>query len=177
MLGNSGKTKAMACGKNTTQRPYTEECTLDITVDGTPIEQVSNFTYLGSVISSDGTTDREFSSRIGKASGAFNQLGSIWNNRNITFSTKLRIYKAAIVTILLYGSEAWSTTQLQMKRFEVFHQRCLRRILRIRWFHRVRNEDVLKRAYNTCNMETMIGAMRLRWFGHLARMPDSRLPG
>lgn len=118
MLGNSGKTKAMACGKNTTQRPYTEECTLDITVDGTPIEQVSNFTYLGSVISSDGTTDREFSSRIGKASGAFNQLGSIWNNRNITFSTKLRIYKAAIVTILLYGSEAWSTTQLQMKRFE-----------------------------------------------------------
>ncbi len=43
-----------------------------------------------------------------------------------------------------YGSEAWNTTKAQLKRVEVFHQRCLRRILRIKWFHHVRNEDVLK---------------------------------
>lgn len=173
---NSGKTKSMACGKNTGQRPYTEECTLDLTVDGEHIEQVSHFTYLGSILSSDGTIDKELTSRIGKASGAFNQLGSIWNNRNIRICTKVRIYKAAVITVLLYGSEAWSTTKMQVKRFEVFHQRCLRRILRIRWFHKVTNVEVLNRA-NACKMETMIGTMRLRWFGHVARMPSSRTAG
>lgn len=62
-----------------------------------------------------------------------------------------------------------------LHRFEVFHQRCLRRILRIRWFHRVRNAEVLERA-RVNPIDTYIGANRLRWFGHVSRMPDSRLP-
>ena len=88
---NSKKTQVMAFGKYTDQRPYTEDCTLDITVEGAPVEQVSHFTYLGAIISSNGTLDRELSARIQKASGAFNQLGSIWTNRNIQNSTKIRI--------------------------------------------------------------------------------------
>ena len=134
---NAEKTKCMAVSKNTTQQPYTEECSLDITVDTSPVHQVSHITYLGAIICSDGTIDRELSARIQKASGAFNQLGSIWKNRNILNNTKIRIYKAAVMTILLYGCEVWNTTKKQMKRFEVFHQRCLRRILTIKWFNRV----------------------------------------
>ena len=79
------------------------------------------------------------------------------------------------MTILLYGCEVWNTTKAQMKRFEVFHQRCLRRILRIRWFNRVSNAEVLNRA-KINSIETHISAMRLRWYGHVARMPDKRLP-
>ena len=80
LLGNYGvyaglhinvkKTKSMATGKNTSQRPYTEDTTLDIIVGDTPIEQVSHFVYLGSITSSDGTIDRELSNRIQKASVA-----------------------------------------------------------------------------------------------------------
>ena len=165
----------MAVSKNTTQQPYTEECSLDIIVDTSPVQQVSHFTYLGTIICSDGTIDRELSARIQKASGAFNQLSSIWNNRNILNATKIRIYKAAVTTILLYGCEVWNTTKKQMKRFEVFHQRCLRRILRIKWFHRVKNVDVLNRA-GINSIETFIAAMRLRWYGHVTRMPEERLP-
>ena len=172
---NTTKTETMAIAKHTTQWPYTEEATVDITVEGLPIQQVSNFKYLGAIISSDRTIDRELSARIQKASGAFNQLSNIWKNRNILTNTKIRIYFAAVVTILLYGSEVWSTTKKQLHRFEVFHQRCLRRILRIRWFHKVRNVEVLKRAQIN-PIETYIGANRLRWFGHVSRMPDSRLP-
>jgi len=172
---NAEKTKCMAVSKNTTQQPYTEECSLDITVDTSPVHQVSNFTYLGAIICSDGTIDRELSARIQKASGAFNQLGSIWKNRNILNNTKIRIYKAAVMTILLYGCEVWNTTKKQMKRFEVFHQRCLRRILTIKWFNRVKNVDVLNRA-RINSIETFIAAMRLRWYGHVVRMPDERLP-
>ena len=158
---NAEKTKCMAVSKNTSQQPYTEECSLDITVDASPVQQVSHFKYLGAIICSDGTIDRELSSRIQKASGAFNQLDSIWKNRNILNNTKIRIYKAAVMTILLYGCEVWNTTKKQMKRFEVFHQRCLRRILTIKWFNRVKNADVLKRARINC-IETYIAIAAMR---------------
>ena len=113
--------------------------------------------------------------RIQKANLAFIQLYKIWNSRTIKTPTKIRIYKAAVITILLYGAEVWNTTKKQMKRFEVFHQSSLRRILKIRWFYHVSNEEVLRRA-GIKSIETFIGAARLRWFGHVVRMPDSRLP-
>ena len=172
---NVRKTEVMAVAKNTSQRPYTEEGTVDISVEGSQVQQVSDFTYLGVIISSDGTIDRELSARIRKASGAFNQLSNIWKNRNIQTNTKIRIYKAAVLTILLYGSEVWNTTKKQHHRLEVFHQRCLRRILRIKWYHRTRNVDVLERA-RINPIETFVGVNRLRWFGHVSRMPDDRMP-
>ena len=172
---NAKKTECMAVGKKTSQRPFTETNTLDITVDGAPVKQSATFTYLGHKITSDGSLDPELDTRIQKASGAYNQLGNIWKNRNIQTSTKSRIYKAAVLTVLLYGSEVWNTTKAQIHRFEVFHQRCLRRIFRISWRQHVRNVDVLERA-NIQSIEVMIGTNRLRWFGHVSRMPEDRLP-
>ena len=84
-------------------------------------------------------------------------------NHNIQTNTKIRIYKAAVLTILLDGSEVWNTTKKQHHRLEVFHQRCLRWILRIKWYHRTRNADVLERA-RINPMETFFGTTRLRWF-------------
>ena len=66
------KTVVMAIGKDTTQRPDTEESTVDITVESSLLQQVGNFKYLGVNISSGGTIERELSARIQKASGAFN---------------------------------------------------------------------------------------------------------
>ena len=172
---NVKKTQVMAIGKGTSQRPYTEKQTLNTVIEGQEIEQVSNFTYLGVKLSSDGTIDKEISTRIQKATGAFNQLNNIWINRNIRTPTKIRIYKAAVLTILLYGGEVWNTTQGHMKRLSVFHLRCLRRILRIRWYHRVSNEKVLEQAGIT-DIDVSVSAMRLRWYGHVVRMPEERLP-
>ena len=64
---NSGKTKTMAISKQASQHPYTEACTLNTTVDDVSVEQVSHFTYLGAVISADGTLDKDLDNRIGKA--------------------------------------------------------------------------------------------------------------
>ena len=172
---NVKKTKVMAIGKDTIQRPYTEESTVDITIDSSLLQQVSNFKYLGVNISSDGTIERELSARIQKASGAFNQLSNIWKNRNIPTNTKIRIYKASVLTILLYGSEVWNTTKKQHHRLEVFHQCCFRRILQIKCFHHTRNVDALERA-RINPIETYVGTNRLRWFGHISRMDSSRMP-
>ena len=165
----------MAVSKCASQRPYCRKDTLNISVEGLPIEQVSNFTYLGAIISADGTIDKELSSRIQKVSGAFYQLSRIWCSRNIKTPIKVRIYKAAVLTILLYGSEVWNTTQAQMKRFEVFHQRCLRKILKIRWNYFVSNAEVRKRV-NIAPVEVHIRAARLRCVGHVVRMPEERVP-
>ena len=139
------------------------------------VPQVSEFKYLGAIISADGSLDKELSSRLQKATGAFNSLYPVWNNRNIWTNTKIRIYKAAVTTILCYGCETWNTTVSQMRRLEAFHQRSMRKILKIRWFHKVKNIEVLRRA-NTWCLEDHIASMRLRWFGHVARMPEERLP-
>ena len=73
---------------------------VDITIDGTTVEQVTEFTYLGATVTSDGRLDRELTLRIGKATGAFNQLNNIWKNKNIGLKTKMRVYIAAVTTIL-----------------------------------------------------------------------------
>ena len=67
---NSGKIKTMAISKQVSQRPYTEACTLNTTVDDVRVEQASHFTYLGAVISAVGSLDKNLDNRIGKASGA-----------------------------------------------------------------------------------------------------------
>ena len=87
---DSGKTKTMAISKQASQRPYTEACTLNTTEDGVRVEQVSLFTYLGAVISADGTLDKDLDNRIGKASGAFNSLSRVWYNRNILTMKKIQ---------------------------------------------------------------------------------------
>ena len=94
--------------------------------------------------------------------------------QNYQTPTKIRIYKAAVVTILLYGAEIWNTTKKQMKRFKVFHQTSLRRILKIKWFFHVSNAEALRRA-SIKFIETFICAARLPRYGHVARMPEERL--
>ena len=168
---NTKKTEAMAVAKSSVQPPPQ----VRITIEGTEIAQVKDFTYLGSKISYDGKLDGELDVRIGKSSGAFRSLGKVWANRNILDRTKVRIYQAAVLTILLYGSETWNTTKAQMHRMEVFHQTCLRRILRIKWYDRVSNVRVLKKA-GIGAVEGYISSNRLRWFGHVSRMPEHRIP-
>ena len=163
--------------KTLPKAPFLKNRTLDITVDGSPVKQVTQFTYLGATITSDGKLAKEISVRIGKATGAFNQLYNIWKNRNVSINNKVRIYVAALLTILTYGFEVWNTTQIQNRRLETFHQYCLHRILRVRCFHRVRNEDILERASaSVAALADLVTTKRLRWFGHVSRMPEERLP-
>ena len=81
---NAKKTETMVIGKDTSQHPLPKERTIDITVDRSSVKQVTQFTYLGATITSDGKLDKEISVRIGKATGAFNQLNNVWKNLNIS---------------------------------------------------------------------------------------------
>lgn len=103
-----------------------------ITAGGQALEEVDQFTYLGSVIVVDGGTGEDMKTRIGKARATFNILNKIWKSKNISMKTKLKIFNSNVEIVLLYGSETWkSTTNIINKLRTANH--CLRRILRIFW--------------------------------------------
>ena len=90
---NAKKTQCMAVSKCASQRPFIKDDCIELSVEGEPVEQVSNFVYLCATISGDGTINRDLDVRIQKANGAFHQLWNIWNSRTIKTPTKMMMMK------------------------------------------------------------------------------------
>ena len=147
-----------------------------IAIEGKKLNAVEDFKYLGSIISNSASIDAEINARIAKATSAFARLTKrLWRNKDIRLSTKVSVYKAAVITSLLYGCETWTLNRKQTMRLEKFHQTSLRNIAKIRWFHKVTNYEVLSRC-NIPSLESMIDTARLRWTGHVVRMKNDRIP-
>jgi exonuclease III len=147
-----------------------------VKIEGKQLNAVDNFKYLGSTISNCASIDSEITARIAKATAAFGRLTKrLWANRNIRLDTKIAVYKAAVITSLLFGCGTWSLKKQHIFRLEKFHQASLRKISRIRWFHKVTNYEVLSRC-NINSLESMVDSARLRWTGHVVRMKDNRIP-
>ena len=105
-----------------------------ISIDGTNLNAVEHFTYLGSVISSDATVSKDLDNCLSKASSSFGrQSKRVWQSHSLRLSTKIQVYKTVVVPTLLYGAEAWVLLRKQIRLLERFHQRCLRSILGIKW--------------------------------------------
>ena len=123
------------------QRPF-----IPVNLRGQHLEDVNNFIYLGSSINRAGNVDVELNRRTALASSAFSQLSKVWRNRNIRLPVKMRIYNACVLPVFSYGSETWQLTEKQEKKLDVFDQRCLRQILRVRWQQRVSNAEIRRRS-------------------------------
>ena len=99
----------------------------------------------------------------------------VYLNRNLRLATKISVYNAIVLAILLYGCETWTIYSRQMRELHKFHMRCLRQMLGITWQDKVTNNEVLARS-GSLSMETIIASKTLRWAGHLNRMSNERLP-
>ena len=153
--------------------PYCEPC---IHINGKKLNAVEKFTYLGSTLSRHITIDAEVDVRLAKASAAFGRLNeNVWNRKGITTKTKIKIYKAIVLTTLLYGCETWTVYQRHARKLNHFHTTCLRRLLGVKWQDKVPDTEILQRAEQT-SVHTMLMKAQLRWTGHVIRMPDHRLP-
>ena len=117
-----------------------------VTVGGEPIREVEFFVHLGSVVDQQGGIDRDVTATIVKARAAFVMLKNIWAAVGISMRTKLRIFNSSVKSVLLYGSETWRTTQTMQQKIQTFFNTCLRRIYKIRWQEKIRNEDMWERA-------------------------------
>ena len=99
----------------------------------------------------------------------------VWSNNKLSDHTKVNVYEACVISTLLYGSESWTMRAHQEKRLNVFHMRCLRRILGITWQDKVTNKLVLEKA-GIPSLYTLLKQRRMRWLGHVTRMEDGCIP-
>ena len=166
---NAKKTEVLhRTGADTTPTP--------VFLGGEQLKVVEDFAYLGSVISSNCSADKEITCRIGKACSAFGQLRErVYLNRSLHLTTKVAVYNAIVLAILLYGCETWTLYSRQMKELHKFHMRCLRQMLFVTWKDKVTNNAVLDRS-GSLSIDTIIANKALRWAGHLCRMNNGRLP-
>ena len=127
-------------------------------------------------ISSDAKIDKEIDKTLAKANSSFGRLYKrVWDNKSLKNQTKIRVYRAVVLSTLLYGSESWVTYRSHIRLLERFHHRCLRTILNIHWSDFITNVEVLEQA-EVSSIEAMILKCQLRWAGHVSRMEDHRLP-
>ena len=147
-----------------------------ITAGDTTLKAVDRFCYLGSVLSNTADIDDEVTARLAKASAAFGMLSRrLWSNHGIPLTTKVAVYRAAVLTTLLYGCETWTPYRRHIAKLDQFHMKCLRRIAHIRWQDLIPNTEVLERCGIT-GIEALLITAQLRWTGHIVRMADSRIP-
>ena len=147
---------------------------LDVFIGQDKIDNVEDFTYLGSSINAQGDMTKEINCRIGKASAAFNQLNKIWSSKKFSLKTKLRFYNTNVLSTLLYGCETWYLKITHEKKLDAFDSKCLRKILHIKWNDFITNKEVRERSKQPLVSAT-ICKRRLKWLGHVARLPPDRL--
>ena len=150
--------------------------TSDVRLHGDVLETVDAFPYLGSYLSSDCSIQRDVDNRIRAAHATFGKLKKrVFLNHDLKLQTKIMVFRAVILSTLLYGSETWVLYRRDVRKLERFQQHKLRAILKIGWQDFVTNEEVLIRA-GLPSIEATVTHHRLRWSGHVRRMAPSRLP-
>ena len=100
-------------------------------------------------------------------------LDSILKSRDITLSTKVRLVKAMVLPVVMYGCESWTVKKAECQRIDAFVLWCCRKLLRVPWSARRSNQSILKEINPGCSLEGLMLKMKLQYFGHLKQRADS----
>ena len=100
-------------------------------------------------------------------------LDSILKSRDITLSTKIRLVKATVFPVVIYGCESWTIKKAERQRIDAFEVCCWRRLLRVPWTARRSNQSILKEISPGYSLEGLMLKLKLQYFGHLMGRADS----
>ena len=139
-------------------------------IDG---ETVADFIFLGSRITADGNCSNEIKRRLLLGRKVMTNLDSILKSRDISLPTKVRLVKAMVFPVVMYGSESWTIKKAEHRRIEAFELWCWRRLLRVPWTARKSNQSILKEISPGCSLEGLMLSLKLQYFSHLMRRADS----
>ena len=98
---------------------------------------------------------------------------SILKSRDITLPTKVRLVKAMVFPVVVYGCESWTVKKAECQRIDAFELWCWRRLLRVPWIARRSNQSILKEISPGCSLEGLMVKLKLQYFGRLMRSVDS----
>ena len=153
---NIQKTKIMASGSITSWQ-----------IDGETVETIRDFIFWGSKITADGDCSHEIKRRLLLGRKVVTNLDSIFKSRDITLLTKVRLVKAMVFPVVMYGCESWTVKKAKHRRIDAFELWCWRRLLRVSWTARRSKQSILKEISPECSLEGLMSKLKLWYFGHL----------
>jgi len=142
-------------------------------IDGETVETVSDFILGGSKITVDGDCNHEINRHLLLGRRVMTNLDIILKNRDITLATKVRLVKAMVFPVVMYGCESWTVKKAECQRIDAFELWCWRRLLRVLWTARRSNQAILKEISPGCSLEGMMLKLKFQYFGHLMQRADS----
>ena len=141
-------------------------------IDGETVETVSDFILGGSKITADGDYSHEIKRRLLLGRKVMTNLDSILKSTDVTLSTKVRLVKAMVFPVVMYGCESW-TIKTECRRIDAFELWCWRRLLRVPWTARRSNQSILEEISTEYSLEGLMLKLKLQYFGHLMQRADS----
>ena len=137
------------------------------------METVTDFIFLGSKITAHGDYSHEIKRLLLLGRKVITKLDSIFKSRDITLPTKVRLVKAMVFPVVMYGCERWTVKKAEHQRIDAFELWCWRRLLRVPWTARRSNHSIWKEISPGISLEGMMLKLKLQYFGHLMRRVDS----
>ena len=128
---------------------------------------------MDSKISADGDCSLEIKRHLLIGRNTVTNLDSMLKSRDITLPTKVRLVKAMVFLVVMYGCEIWTVKKAEHRRIDAFELWCWRRLLRVPWTARRSNQSILKEIGPGCSLEGLMLKLKLQYFGHLMRRVDS----
>ena len=162
LMFNIQKTKIMASGPITSWE-----------IDGETVETLSDFILGGSKITADGNCSHEIKRCLLLGRKVMTNLDSIFKSRDITLPTKIRLVKAIVFPVVMYGCESWTEKNAERQIIDAFELLCWRRHLRVPWTARRSNQSILKEISPGISLEGMMLKLKLQYFGYLMGRVDS----
>ena len=127
----------------------------------------------GSKITADGDCSHEIKRCLLLGRKVMTNLDSIFKSRDITLPTKVRLVKAMVFPVVMYGCESWTVKKAGCRRIDAFELWCWRRLLRVPWTARRSNQSILKEISPGCSFKRLMLKLKLQYFGHLMQRTGS----
>ena len=132
-----------------------------------PALQADALTSQPSKITADGDCSYEIKRRLLLGRKVMTNLDSIFKSRDVTLPTKVRLVKAMVFLVAIYGCESWTGKKAEHRRIDAFELCCWTRLLRVPWTARRSNQSILKEISPGISLEGMMLKLKLQYFGHL----------
>ena len=134
---------------------------------------MADFIFLGSKITADGECSNEIKRRLLLGRKVMTNLDSIFKSRDITLPTKVRLVKAIVFPVVMYGCESWTVKKAEYQRIDAFELWCWKRLLRVPCTAWRSNQSILKEISPEYSFKGLMLKLKLQYFGHLIRRADS----
>ena len=132
-------------------------------IDGETVEIVSDFILGGSKITANGDCSHDIKRWLLLARKVMTNLNSILKNRDITLPAKIRLVRAMVFPVVIYGCESWTIKKVERRRIDVFELWCWRRLLRVPWMAKRSNQSILKETSLGCSLEQLMLKLKLQY--------------